>query len=158
MKRRCVAMACLLALAALPAPQGRAERTGNVVYAGATGSIGRIAIRMLRDEGYTVRAITRNPARAARMFGTDYQWVYGDVRDPEEMVRLLNGADYVVCSVSYTEFEGPNSPQFVDYMGVRNLVDAAKANGVKQMVVVSAGSAGPLRDHRQNPRFGYVAY
>jgi uncharacterized protein YbjT (DUF2867 family) len=133
-------------------------RKGNVVYAGATGSVGRIAIRMLTEQGYTVRAITRNPARAAKLYGDGYQWTYGDVRDPADMNRLLRGADYVVCSVSYTEFEGPNGPQFVDYMGVRNLTDAAQANGVKQMVVVSAGNAGPLRDHRQNPRFGYVAY
>ena len=73
-------------------------------------------------------------------------------------LRATRGADVVICSISYAEFEGPESPQFIDYMGVRNLVDAAKANHVRQFVLVSAGNAGPLRDHRQNPRFGYVAY
>jgi uncharacterized protein YbjT (DUF2867 family) len=43
-------------------------------------------------------------------------------------------------------------------MGVRNLVEAAAEQGVKHFVLVSASSAGPYRDHRQNPRFGYVAY
>jgi nucleoside-diphosphate-sugar epimerase len=43
-------------------------------------------------------------------------------------------------------------------MGVRNLVDAAKANHVRHFVLVSAGNVGPYRDHTQNPRFGYVAY
>jgi uncharacterized protein YbjT (DUF2867 family) len=71
---------------------------------------------------------------------------------------LLEGADYLVCSISYTEFEGPNGPQFVDYMGVRNLVDAAKENGIKHFVLVAAGNTGPYRDHTKNPRFGYVAY
>jgi uncharacterized protein YbjT (DUF2867 family) len=159
MNRRAGWVAALMLGVSLGAASAEAPGPkGNVVYAGATGSIGRIAIRLLHDQGYTVRAITRNPARAARTYGTDYQWVYGDVRDPDDMARLVKGADYVVCSISYTEFEGPESPQFVDYMGVRNLVDAARANGVKQLVVVSAGNAGPLRDHRQNPRFGYVAY
>jgi len=134
------------------------QRRGNVVYAGATGSIGRIAVGLLREQGYAVRGITRNPARAARGSGEDVQWVHGDVRDPDDMNRLVRGADCVVCSISYTEFTGPNSPQFVDYMGVRNLADAAKLHGVRQLVLVSAGNAGPLRDHRQNPRFGYVAY
>lgn len=131
---------------------------GTVFYAGATGSIGRIAIGLLREQGYRVRGLTRNPARAERLYGDDIEWVRGDVREPARMTELMRGADVVICSISYTEFEGPNSPQFVDYMGVRNLVDAAQANGVRQLVLVSAGSAGPWRDHTRNPRFGYVAY
>ena len=144
---------------ALLAPAAMADESGGkLVYAGATGSIGRLALPMLREQGYSIRAITRNPARAAKRYGDDYQWVHGDVRDPEKMQELLTGADYVICSISYTEFEGPNGPQFVDYMGVRNLVDAARAGGVKHFVLVAAGNTGPYRDHTQNPRFGYVAY
>lgn len=135
-----------------------AAEEGTVFYAGATGSIGRIAIDLLNERGYAVRGMTRNPVRAARLYGNDYDWVRGDVRDPDEVLKLMEGADFVICSISYTEFEGPNSPQFVDYMGVRNLVDAAKALDVKHFVLISAGSSGPLRDHTQNPRFGYVAY
>jgi uncharacterized protein YbjT (DUF2867 family) len=130
----------------------------TVLYAGATGSIGRIATRMLTNQGYVVRGITRNPERARERYGDAAQWVYGDVRDPEMLVPLMENADIVICSISYTEFYGANSPQFVDYMGVRNLVDAAKRHNIKQFIVVSAGSSGPYRDHTQNPRFGYVAY
>ncbi len=130
----------------------------TIFFAGATGSIGRIAIGMLNEKGFNVRGMTRNPARAESKFGSDYEWVRGDVRDPQALVPLMAGADYVICSISYTEFEGPNGPQFVDYMGVRNLVDAAVANNIKHFVLVSAGSSGPYREHRLNPRFGYVAY
>jgi uncharacterized protein YbjT (DUF2867 family) len=147
-------LACLTSVA----NAAEAGRGGKLVYAGATGSIGRLALPMLRDKGFTIRAITRNPVRAAKEYGSDYQWVFGDVRDPDQMQRQLAGAQFVVCSIGYTEFEGPNGPQFVDYMGVRNLVDAAKAHGVKHFVLVSAGNIGPYRDHTQNPRFGYVAY
>ena len=130
----------------------------TVFVAGATGSIGRIVIGMLKDEGYTVRGMTRDPAGAAEKFGNGYTWIYGDARDPVITERAMEGADLVICSIGYTEFEGPNGPQFVDYMGVRNLVDAAKEHGVEHFVLVSASSAGPYRDHTQNPRFGYVAY
>ena len=134
------------------------EGKGTVLVAGATGSIGRIVIRLLKDEGYAVRAMTRNPDQAAERYGTGYQWVRGDVRDPAELVPVMEDIDWLICSIGYTEFEGPNSAQFVDYMGVRNLVDAARDQGVKHFVLVSASSAGPFRDHTQNPRFGYVAY
>lgn len=152
-------IAVLLIGAILCTPVALAEDSaGKLVYAGATGSVGRLALPMLQAQGYSIRAITRNPARAATRYGDSYQWVYGDVRDPEQMTELLEGADYVICSIGYTEFEGSNGPQFVDYMGVRNLVDAAKANGIKHFVLVAAGNTGPYADHTQNPRFGYVAY
>jgi uncharacterized protein YbjT (DUF2867 family) len=134
------------------------ESKGTVLVAGATGSIGRIVIRLLKEEGYTVRAMTRNPEQAAERYGTEYEWVQADVRHPAQLVPVLKGIDWLICSIGYTEFEGPNSAQFVDYMGVRNLVDIAKFYGVKRFVLVSASSAGPYRDHTQNPRFGYVAY
>lgn len=137
---------------------GAEESKGTVLVAGATGSIGRIVIKLLNDDGYAVRAMTRNPDQAAERYGTEYQWVRGDVRDPAELDPVMEGVDWLICSIGYTEFEGPNSAQFVDYMGVRNLVDAAKVHGVKHFVLVSASSAGPYRDHTQNPRFGYVAY
>jgi len=152
-------LACLIAIQLIWSNGvANAAEDGTVFYAGATGSIGRIAIGLLNERGYAVRGMTRNPRRAGRLYGNDYDWVRGDVRDPDEVLKLMEGADFVICSISYTEFEGPNGPQFVDYMGVRNLVDAAKALGVKHLVLISAGSSGPLRDHTQNPRFGYVAY
>jgi uncharacterized protein YbjT (DUF2867 family) len=134
------------------------ESKGTVLVAGATGSIGRIVIKLLKQDGYTVRGLTRNAALAAETYGNDYEWVQADVRHPAQLVPALKGVDWIICSVGYTEFEGPNSAQFVDYMGVRNLVDIASFYRVKHFVLVSASSAGPYRDHTQNPRFGYVAY
>jgi len=143
-------------LVCMPATADDAK--GTVLVAGATGSIGRIAIRLLKDEGFTVRGMTRNPEQAAEQYGAGYDWVRADVRDPAELAPVMEGVDWVICSIGYTEFEGPNSAQFVDYMGVRNLVEAAVEQNVKHFVLVSASSAGPYRDHTQNPRFGYVAY
>lgn len=134
------------------------DTKGTVLVAGATGSIGRIVVGLLNDEGFAVRGMTRNPEEAAEKYGSDYDWVRADVRDPADLVPVMDGVDWVICSIGYTEFEGPNSAQFVDYMGVRNLVEAAAAQGVRHFVLVSASSAGPYRDHKQNPRFGYVAY
>lgn len=146
----------LLLIAGFPA--SAADSKATVLVAGATGSIGRIVIGLLKDEGFAVRGMSRNPEQAAERYGDDYEWVRADVRDPAELAPVMDGVDWVICSIGYTEFEGPNSAQFVDYMGVRNLVEAAVEQRVKHFVLVSASSAGPYRDHTQNPRFGYVAY
>lgn len=128
-----------------------------VLYAGATGSIGRIAIPLLTARGYRVRAITRDPSKIANP-APDVEWVRGDVRDPDQINAVAKGITYIVCSVSYVALDGADGPQFVDYMGVRNLVDAGKAVGIKQLVLVSSGNSGPYREHTLNPRLGYVAY
>jgi uncharacterized protein YbjT (DUF2867 family) len=138
--------------------ENKSKSKGRVLVAGATGSIGRRVSRLLFDDGYEIKAITRDPKKAVQQYGQDYQWVAGDVRDPEAMEKLAEDVDFVVCMIGYTEFEGPNGPQFVDYMGVRNLVDAAAKHKIKHFVLLSSGNIGPYRDHTQNPRFGYVAY
>jgi len=152
-------MLIFLCMTALHSPRSRADNQGQtVLVAGATGSIGRIVIGLLKEQGFQVRAMSRDPQAAAQRFGDGYEWVQGDVRDPAQMQALMQGVDRVICSIGYTEFEGSNGPQFVDYMGVRNLVDAAAEHDVQHFVLISASSAGPWRDHTQNPRFGYVAY
>jgi len=159
MKRSTLALPTVVAALTLFFDISAAEdKQGTVLVAGATGSIGSIVIGLLKEEGFDVRGMTRNPEQAAKRFGGDYNWVRADVRDPADLVPVMDGADWVICSIGYTEFEGGNSAQFVDYMGVRNLVEAAAEQGVQHFVLVSASSAGPYRDHRQNPRFGYVAY
>lgn len=63
------------------------QSKGTVLVAGATGSIGRIVIKLLKDEGYAVRAMTRNPDQAAERYGTEYEWVRGDVRDRPNWIQ-----------------------------------------------------------------------
>ena len=94
-----VCVAVFLHPAPVPA-QTTADSQTTVVYAGATGSIGRIATRMLTDQGFAVRGITRNPDRARERYGDAVDWVYGDVRDPDMLVTLMEGADIVICSIS----------------------------------------------------------
>lgn len=153
-----ISMTLLVGLMLALPPVSADDAKDLVLVAGATGSIGRIVTGLLKDDGFAVRAMTRHPQRAAERYGNDYEWVRADARDPADLPAVMDGVDLVVCSIGYTEFEGSNSAQFVDYMGVRNLVEAAVAASVRHFVLVSASSAGPYRDHRQNPRFGYVAY
>jgi len=113
-----------------------------VVVAGASGKTGRLVLERAAKAGYRVRGMARDPAKARTEIPGDYEWISGDVRDPATLKVVLAGATYVVCAIGATERSGPNSPQFVDYGGVKNLSDAAKAAGVKQFVLISSTGAG----------------
>lgn len=130
----------------------------KVVVAGATGRTGQRIVQQALAEGYAVRGLTRNPDRAAQRYGRSVEWFPCDVRNPISVAAALEGMDAVFCAIGYTEFAGPNGGQFVDYLGVRHLIDNAVEQNAKYFVLISSGSAGPARDQKNNPLFGYVGY
>jgi uncharacterized protein YbjT (DUF2867 family) len=143
--------ACLLALAVSgagaqvqPGATGApaAERSPLVLVAGGTGQTGRLIVAEVLKAGYRVRGMTRDPARARQTVPGSFDWVAGDARDPAGLGPAMAGARYVICAIGATERSGPNSPEFVDYGGVRNLADAARAAGVQQFVLLSSVGVG----------------
>lgn len=113
-----------------------------VLVAGASGKTGRLVLELAAKSGFRVRAMARDPVKARAELSGRYEWAAGDVRDAASLVPALDGASYVICAVGATERSGSNSPEFVDYGGVRNLVDAARAGGISQFVLVSSTGAG----------------
>jgi uncharacterized protein YbjT (DUF2867 family) len=134
------------------------QPSGVVLIAGATGLIGRDIALKVKEAGYTVRAMTRNPEKARAEFGDTYEWVAGDVRDFDSLARAIKGADYVISSINGDSRTGPLSPEFIDFAGNRNLIDAAKVAGAKHFVLISSATSGPQVDQSQNPASGYVRY
>jgi uncharacterized protein YbjT (DUF2867 family) len=61
----------------------------------------------------------------------------------------MQGVSVVFCAIGTRTPVGPNSPEKVDYEGVRNLVQAAKVAGVDTFILISSaavtrGDAHPL--------------
>jgi len=52
----------------------------------------------------------------------------------------MSGVDAVISSIGARGKDGPDRPEMIDYQGVRNLTDAAKAAKVRQFVLVSSRS------------------
>jgi uncharacterized protein YbjT (DUF2867 family) len=124
--------------------------------AGATGASGRPLVKILKEQGYAVRALVRDKAKAAEL-GPDVAIVEGDVTRPETLAAAAKGADFVISALGARTAKPPNNPEAVDYQGIVNLTDAAKAAGVKHMVLMSsigAGNADPAVP--LNKMFGMV--
>ena len=146
-------------LSAMVSPTALAQNEiRSVVVAGATGRTGKRIVEALNAQGFQVRGLTRDAARAQNRHGNIAEWMSCDVRNPNAVAAALTGMDAVICAIGYTEFAGPNGGQFVDYLGVRHLVDQAVAQHAKHFALVSSGSAGPAREQNRNPLFGYVGY
>ena len=129
-----------------------------VLVAGASGRTGSFVIETLRQADYTVRPLTRNRPAAVTRLGADWDWREVDVRDPAKVLDAMAGADYVISAIGASARSGPDSFEFVDYGGVRNLVDAAVAQGVKHFVLISSAAAGPHRERSTMEEVGNVRY
>lgn len=140
-----------LCLASAPGIAPAAEPEAPLVLvAGATGRTGQEVIKQLLSEKYRVRALVRDEAKARELFGDTVEYFTGDVREAAKVKDAARGASYVVSALGSNSRRDPtNLPELVDYGGVRNLVDDAKASGVEQFVVVSSiGVTNP--DHALN--------
>jgi uncharacterized protein YbjT (DUF2867 family) len=139
-----------LSACSLSADQSKAsssEQTGTIMVIGASGRAGRPIIKRLKEQGYTLRAMTRNRERAISRVGDEYDWVEADVKDLESLKVALSGVDKIISTVGATPGrtprpDDPDRPETVDFEGVRNLVDVAKENGVNRIVLMSAIGAG----------------
>jgi uncharacterized protein YbjT (DUF2867 family) len=110
-----------------------------VLVAGATGGTGQEVIEQALAKGYRVRALVRDDAKARTLFGDRVQYALGDVREPRTLRGAVKGADYVISALGANAQRDPeNSPERVDYQGVKSLAEAAKAAGVKHFVLVSS--------------------
>ena len=147
------ALTLVLAACATTTPAHRAAAYGNaslVLVAGATGGTGQEVVDQALEKGYRVRALVRDEAKARMLFGDRVQYVVGDVREPRSLKRAVKGVDQVISALGANVQRDPeNSPERVDYRGVRALAEAARAAGVSQFILVSSmGVTHP--DHQLN--------
>jgi len=97
-----------------------------ILVVGATGTIGSHLVPRLAGRGARVRALVRDPRKAAGL-GSGFEVVTGDLARPETITPALAGADklFVVSNgTNIAELEG-------------NVYAAARGSGVRHIVKIS---------------------
>ena len=105
--------------------------------------LGRPVARHLIRDGFTVRAMVRDKARAGRVLPDEVELASGDVFDPKAMHRAMEG-----CHAVYVNLATPCSPRKrnVELAGVPHIINAARAAGVQRVLKISAMGVG-IDDH-----------
>lgn len=114
---------------------------GKAFVAGGTGRTGRQIIRLLREQKIEVRTLVRDRQRAAQLLpppSEDFEILVGDVYQYDAVQRAVAGSEYVFIATGATPGLDPLGPFKVDYEGTKNIVAAAKAAGVKHVVLVTS--------------------
>jgi uncharacterized protein YbjT (DUF2867 family) len=117
-----------------------------ILLTGATGFVGHRVAHALRAENHPVRALVRNPRRAELIDAWGCEVAMGDMTDVESLVRAVSGCDTVVHLVAIIAGR-PEEFERVMTRGTQDLVAAAKAEGIRRFVLMSAlGATGETKD------------
>lgn len=111
----------------------------RIFLAGASGAIGRVLVPMLLDAGHEVLGTSRSAAAAAELATAGAKGVVLDVLDAAATIEAVRAAAPDLVLHELTALAGGSSADnaHLRRVGTRNLVDAAKAAGVKRMVAQS---------------------
>jgi uncharacterized protein YbjT (DUF2867 family) len=110
----------------------------KVFVAGATGATGQRVVQILDDRQIAVRALVRDLSRARQLLPASVKLVQGDVGSAENLALALGDCDAIICATGAKPSFDPTGPYQVDYLGTKNLVDAAKSRGIEKFVFVSS--------------------
>ncbi|KAG8388959.1 hypothetical protein BUALT_Bualt02G0179500 [Buddleja alternifolia] len=121
--------------------------TKLVLVVGGTGGVGQLIVASLLNRNIKSRLLLRNPEKASALFGQQddekLQVRQGDTRNPENLdPSVFEGVTHVICCTGTTAFpsrrwDGDNTPERVDWEGVRNLVSALPSS-LKRLILVSS--------------------
>jgi uncharacterized protein YbjT (DUF2867 family) len=119
-----------------------------ILVAGATGGVGKRVVRRLLEKNYQVKCLVRDIDKARTILGNDVDLIVADITKPETLTSLvMSNIEAVVCctAVRVQPVEGDtadrakynqgikfylpeivgDTPENVEYQGVKNLVQAA---------------------------------
>jgi 2-alkyl-3-oxoalkanoate reductase len=112
----------------------------KIAITGATGGVGQQVVRSALARGDSVRALVRDPSRAADLAKEGVELVRGDLFDRSALESLADGADAVIHSAGHVGDQGGDRSTFerVNVDGTKNVLEAAAKKGVKRFVHVSS--------------------
>lgn len=111
----------------------------NILLTGATGKIGSRLARRLVQRGHAVRALVRDPDRAAALREVGVELATGDLLAPDSLVPAVQGVEAVVHCAAFFRGATPEQAHAVNDLGTQHLALAARAAGVGRLVFTSTG-------------------
>jgi len=110
----------------------------KLVVFGSTGSIGRELLKQALEQGHTVTAFARDPAKFD-IKHTNLQVIQGDAMDLASVEKAVQNQEVVLCSL------GAGRKDTVRSEGTRNIISAMEKVGVRRFICQSTLGVGDSR-------------
>ena len=107
----------------------------RILVTGATGFVGPPIVRLLVEDGHTVRVLEHTPGSSAEL--PSQEAVQGSTTDAASLREAVEGQDAVVHLVAILTGKKEEFRAVME-QGTRDLLAAARAAGVRRFVLMSA--------------------
>jgi NADH dehydrogenase len=110
----------------------------KILVIGGTGMLGKPVALKLKEAGFDVTVFTRNATDARIKMPSDFNFAEGDVNDIDTLKKAMHG-HYGV----HINLQGGHDPEKIfetEFIGVVNIVDAAKETGVKKISIITGST------------------
>jgi len=115
----------------------------RVFVTGGTGFVGRAVVGALRSHGFTVRCLVRRGSEHHLRGMGAIERVEGDVRVRAGLDQEMAGCDAVIHLVGIIRERPHATFEQIHVQGTRNVVDAARAAGIRRLLHMSALGTRP---------------
>lgn len=111
-----------------------------IVVTGATGHLGNVLVRQLKEEGKTVRALVLPGEDCTALNDLGVEIVEGNVLHPPDLERAFQGAEVVFHLAGMISILPGRDERVwqVNVEGTRNVIGAVQRTGVRRMVYTSS--------------------
>ncbi len=118
----------------------------KIALLGASGQTGSIVLKKALDQGYSVKALVRNPGKIT-VTHERLQLIEGDVLNLNDVEELIKDTQVVVSLFGHVK----DSPAWLQTNGTKNIVNAMKKEGVDKIISLSGG--GLPFPEKDQPKF-----
>jgi nucleoside-diphosphate-sugar epimerase len=117
----------------------------SILIAGASRGVGREIAKILTTRGNSVIALLRTPLMQDELLALGVRVAIGDALNAED-VRAAIATDPTIGTIISTIGGVPQDGQRADYLGNKQLIDAAKAAGISRFILISSLGAGATKE------------
>lgn len=114
----------------------------RVFVTGGTGFIGANLVRLLLQQGYTVRALVRSSSSLSNLQGLDLEIVEGDLNDANLSEKMRDCRVLFHVAAHYSLWQKDKDKLYTcNVLGTRNILEAARKAGIERTVYTSSVAA-----------------
>ena len=108
----------------------------KIAFVGATGMLGKPVAKELQRAGHDVTLLARDINKMQKLFPVS-KIVKADVFDKESLLNAFSGQDVVYTNLSVAQ-GSKEKDRLPEREGVKNIIDAAKQQGIARLVYLSS--------------------
>lgn len=112
----------------------------KIAVIGATGGVGEQIVRQALEQGHSVKAFSRNPAKLSLQH-PNLELVKGDAIYLADIEQAIKGSDAVICTLGAPASDKSN----IRTEGTKNIIQAMQSQAVQRLLCLSSLGFGDSR-------------